>query len=80
MSKKSAAEKPCPRKCICGKNPVLVCVRGGKKMYSCPDPMKCEGNMRTLWHKSEIQATAEWNTLVAGFAARQRRSNKANRR
>lgn len=69
MSNKTAVqEKPLPKKCVCGKEPVLVSIRGGR-MYSCRNPMKCCGNLRTVWHKSEILAVNEWNSLVAGFAA-----------
>ena len=69
--KKENQEKPRPRKCVCGKEPVLVSIRGGR-MLSCPDPVNCTGNLRTMWQKSEIQAVEEWNGLVAGFGARRR--------
>ena len=73
--KKKTSEKPRPEKCACGKLPVLVSVRGGK-MYTCPDPVKCSGNLRTMWHRHEILAIEEWNGLVAGFAAGKRKINR----
>lgn len=71
--KKATTEKPRTRECVCNKMPVLVSVRGGR-MYTCPDPVKCPGNLRTMWQKSELQAIEEWNGLVAGFAARNRKT------
>lgn len=34
-------------------------------MYTCPNPMKCKRNARTMWHKHEQQAANEWNGLIA---------------
>lgn len=76
---KEKKEKPGPRECVCGKMPVLVSVRGGR-MLSCPDPVKCSANLRTMWQKSEIQAMEEWNSLVTGYIAKQKRAAKAVRR
>lgn len=46
-------------------------------MFSCPDPVKCPANLRTMWQKSEIQAVEEWNSLVTGYIAKQKRAAKA---
>lgn len=73
---KEKKKKPRPRECACGKAPILVSVRGGR-MLSCPDPVKCPANLRTMWQKSEIQAVEEWNSLVAGYIAKQKRTAKA---
>ena len=66
--KKSENQKPVPVPCVCGRPAVLVRTRGGK-MYTCPDPMHCKGNLRTRWNKHEPQAATEWNTLVQSFRA-----------
>lgn len=64
MTKKSQPkEKPVPAMCICGRPAVLVKARGGK-MITCPDPMKCNANLRTRWCSHEETAIAEWNALV----------------
>lgn len=70
--KKEKQEKPKSRKCVCGKAPILVSVRGGGRMLSCPDPVNCAGNIRTMWQKTEVQAIEEWNGLVAGFSAKRK--------
>ena len=31
-------------------------VNRGKKMISCPNPISCPGNLRTLWHGNEEEA------------------------
>ena len=49
--------------CVCGRAAVVVRHRG-KKMISCPDPVKCRGNLRTLWYGSEEAAVAAWNRMV----------------
>ena len=49
--------------CVCGKAAVVVRHRG-KKMISCPDPVRCRGNLRTLWYGSEEAAVAAWNRMV----------------
>ena len=36
-------------------------------MISCPNPISCSGNLRTLWHGNEESAIVEWNNLVAGY-------------
>lgn len=38
---------------------------GSKKMVSCPDPVNCPGNLRSMWHGNEEAAIVEWNNLVA---------------
>ena len=45
---------------------------GGGRMLSCPDPLNCPGNIRTMWQKTEVQAIEEWNGLVAAFSARRK--------
>jgi hypothetical protein len=62
---KEKAEKPVPKPCICGRGGCIVVSRG-KKMVSCPAPLKCPGNLRTTWRSSEDEAVVEWNNLVAG--------------
>lgn len=71
MPVKEKNKKPEPRKCVCCKPPVLVSVRGGR-MYSCPNPVRCPGNIRTMWQKTEPQAAEEWNALVAGFSEKRK--------
>lgn len=61
--KKKISEKIVPKNCSCGRAPILVAIRGGK-MYTCPNPMKCKRNARTMWHKHEQQAANEWNGLI----------------
>lgn len=55
-----------PKPCACGKAAAMVRRRGGI-MYSCPEPMRCKGNLRTRWCGHEQTAAAEWNSLVAEF-------------
>ena len=64
MTKAQKTEKPKLRRCACGRQPILVSIRGGR-MLSCPDPVSCPGNFRTMWQKTEAQATEEWNALMA---------------
>lgn len=66
MAQKAKKEKPVPKPCICGKSGIVVKSRAGK-MISCPDPVSCEGNLRTVWHRHEESAIVEWNNLVAGY-------------
>ena len=63
--RKEKDEKPVPKPCICGRGGILV-VNRGKKMISCPNPISCPGNLRTLWYGNEESAIVEWNNLVAG--------------
>lgn len=49
--------------CVCGRAAVVVRHRG-KKMISCPDPVKCRCNLRTLWYGSKDAAVAAWNKMV----------------
>lgn len=64
-------EKPLPKKCVCGRGGIIVKSRAGK-MVTCPDPMNCRGNLRTLWHGHEESAITEWNNLVDSYAFRKR--------
>ena len=36
-------------------------------MISCPNPMKCRANLRTMWSGSESECITEWNSLVESF-------------
>ena len=66
MKAESKKEKSTPKKCVCGGKAVPVTFRG-KKMVSCPNPEKCQGNLRTRWHRSIDEAVLEWNGLVDSF-------------
>ena len=59
-------EKPAPKRCVCGADAIIVRFRG-KEMFSCPNPERCIGNLRTLWHGRECDAISEWNNLVDSF-------------
>lgn len=65
-TEKKKQEKPIPKKCVCGAMPVSVTKRGGL-MLSCPNPVKCPGNLRTRWVKEELTAIVEWNCVVSEF-------------
>ena len=39
-------------------------------MFSCPDPVNCPGNLRTLWYSSEEEAVERWNVLVDTYRRR----------
>lgn len=56
--------EPLPMPCICGRGGITVKSRAGK-MITCPDPVNCPGNMRTMWYGNEESAIVEWNGLVA---------------
>lgn len=56
-------EKPFPKKCICGREAIIV-INRGKKMVPCPDPLNCTGNHRTMWHGHTESAISEWNGLI----------------
>lgn len=75
MQKKDKKEKPVPRKCVCGATAITVKTRSGK-MVTCPNPMRCEGNLRTSWNRSEDQAIAEWNNLVSTFISEKRNTRR----
>ena len=63
-------EKQTPLNCVCGCPAVIVKARGrGGKMISCPNPEKCAGNIRTMWHDRLDEAIAEWNVLVTASKA-----------
>lgn len=66
-------EAPVPARCVCGKVPITVCIRGGK-MLTCPDPLHCSGNIRTRWTKHIDTATVEWNALVSNRRQKERKS------
>lgn len=63
MAKKEKPAPITPVPCICGREAVIVKMRL-KKMVSCPDPLNCCCNPRTMWQKAEDVAVAEWNTLI----------------
>lgn len=63
MQKSEKKEKPTPIRCICGKEAAIVVYRG-KKMVSCPNPLKCSGNFRTPWKRSRDEAISTWNTMI----------------
>ena len=65
-------EKPIPKKCVCGKEAVFVKTRAGK-MFTCPAPLNCKGNLRTAWKKSLDLAVLEWNDQVDSFYAKSKR-------
>jgi ssDNA-binding Zn-finger/Zn-ribbon topoisomerase 1 len=67
MAKSEKKEKPVPKKCVCGRGGIIVKSRAGK-MISCPDPLNCKANLRTIWHSHEESAIAEWNGLVDSFS------------
>lgn len=67
MSKSERKEKPIPKKCICGRGGIVVKSRGSK-MVSCPDPMNCKANLRTMWYGHEESAVVAWNKLVDSYA------------
>ena len=69
MKKTEKAEKPAPKRCVCGAEAILVKTRSGK-MFTCPDPMNYKANLRTTWHKHQDLAITEWNSLVGSFYAR----------
>ncbi|MBE6977635.1 MAG: hypothetical protein E7438_03225 [Ruminococcaceae bacterium] len=69
MKEKNKKEKPVPKKCVCGKGGIIVKSRFGK-MVTCPDPLKCSANLRTMWNSHEESAIVEWNGLVDSYAFR----------
>lgn len=71
MKKTEKKEKPKPKRCVCGSEAITVKNRS-KKMISCPDPMKCRANLRTLWRGTEAEAISEWNGLVDSFYSEHR--------
>lgn len=56
-------KKLTPKPCVCNRGGVVVKTRLGK-MVTCPDPINCTANLRTMWHRREESAIAEWNNLV----------------
>ena len=67
MKEKPKKEKPVPKNCVCGRGGILVKSRAGK-MVTCPDPVNCKENLRTMWNRHEESAIVEWNNLVDSFA------------
>lgn len=63
--------KPVPVPCICGAPPAIV-RNWGKKLLSCPNPVKCSGNYCTGWYPNEEAAVIQWNTLIAAAQRRKR--------
>ena len=66
MDKTTKKEKPIPKRCVCGLAAAIVNQRG-KKMVTCPNPERCQGNLRTMWHGHELSAIAEWDSLVDSY-------------
>lgn len=66
MKKTEKKTKPTPKRCVCGLEAVIVKNRG-KKMVSCPDPMNCRANLRSMWKSTEEAAIVEWNGIVDSF-------------
>jgi hypothetical protein len=66
---KAKKEKPTPKKCVCGADGIIVKSRSGKTV-SCPDPLNCKANLRTMWNKNQDSAIVEWNGLVDSFYAK----------
>lgn len=66
--KETKKEKEVPALCMCGRQGI-VCKMRSKKMVSCPDPINCIGNFRTMWMRSEDDAIREWNIMLASARA-----------
>ena len=60
---KKEKEELVPKFCKCGK-PGIVVVHKSKKMVSCPDPVNCCTNRRTLWYGNKDEAIIAWNNGV----------------
>ena len=71
MRKTEKKEKPKPKRCVCGSEAITI-KKGGKKMISCPNPMKCRANLRTMWRGSEAECIMEWDSLVDSFCFERR--------
>lgn len=69
MRKTEKKEKLTPVRCVCSAPPVIVQNRG-RKLISCPNPMRCTANLRTCWHGNEEAAIVEWNALVEAWKFR----------
>lgn len=63
---------PQPLPCVCDRGGIIVKSRSGN-MVTCPNPVRCEANLRTSWHSHEESAIAEWNGLVRGWRNRNER-------
>ena len=72
-------ERPVPNRCICGKQPADVRMRG-KVMLSCPAPIKCPANLRTRWHKGVDSAIVEWNCMISEYRYNAEGGNYGNQR
>ena len=66
MKTEKVKEKPTPVRCVCGGEAATVIFRG-KKMVSCPNPEKCEGNLRTQWRGRMEEAIDDWNGMINSF-------------
>lgn len=66
MKKQEKKEKPVPKKCVCGAEAITVKTKHGK-MITCPNPLRCKGNLRTTWKSNEDLAIAEWNALISDY-------------
>lgn len=68
MSKKERVrhEEVIPKACICKRMPVMVKKRGWV-MWSCPNPCRCPGNMRSQWARSTDEAAVFWNNSIWAF-------------
>ena len=78
MKKGEKKEKPTPKNCVCGRPALIVKAKPGK-MVTCPDPMNCQGNLRTTWKKHEELAIVEWNGLVGTFITEKHNAGRDNR-
>ena len=71
MKKSEKKQKPIPKQCACGSEAVIV-KNHGKKMISCPNPMNCRANLRSMWKGTEDAAIIEWNGIVDSFYSEHR--------
>lgn len=76
MEKTEKKEKPKPKRCVCGSEAIIVKNRG-KKMVSCPDPLNCRANLRSMWKSSQDAAIAEWNGIVDSFYSEHRNKGES---
>lgn len=61
MKTKETKEKETPRRCVCGKNAVMVNAKG-KYMYSCSDTTHCA--VRGGWNANEEATIKSYNAAV----------------
>lgn len=55
------------------RRPPAVVRNRGKKLLSCPNPVKCSGNYCTVWHPNEEAAVIQWNTLITAASRKNSR-------